>query len=151
MGRSGDTSYLHGLAVEIMASSDNVLRAGLTPKYVDVGELLRTVDYVPAPPMRIVPESFQAATRVFYSPAEDFELSVTSVEDDLVHALPGRGPRILLCLEGELSIEASAEGCMTLGKGQSLFAPACDGGLTVRGRGTVVQADVPEHPGRFPA
>lgn len=144
-------AYLHGLAVEIMASSDNVLRAGLTPKHVDVDELLRTVDYVAAPPMRIVPESFQAATRVFYSPAEDFELSVTSVEDDLVHPLPGRGPRILLCLEGELSIEASTEGCMTLGKGQSLFAPARDGGLTVRGRGTVVQADVPEHPRRFPA
>jgi mannose-6-phosphate isomerase len=139
-------AYLHGLAVEIMASSDNVLRAGLTPKHVDVDELLRTVDYVAAPPRRIVPERFHAATQVFYAPVEDFELSVTSVKDDLVHPLPGHGPRILLCLEGELTIEASSEGSLTLGKGQSLFAPAGDGGLTVGGRGTLVQADVPEHP-----
>ena len=36
-------AYLHGLGVEVMASSDNVLRGGLTPKFVDVPELLRTV------------------------------------------------------------------------------------------------------------
>ena len=48
----GVHAYLAGVAVEIMASSDNVLRAGLTPKHVDVPELLRNVDYVAAPPIR---------------------------------------------------------------------------------------------------
>lgn len=139
----GVHAYLHGMAVEIMASSDNVLRAGLTPKHVDVDELLRTVDYVPAPPIRIVPEVFHRATRVFYAPVDDFELSVTTVDDDLVHRLPGRGPRILLCLDGELTIASSGEGNIVLCKGDSLFAPASDGGLAARGHGTVVQADVP--------
>jgi mannose-6-phosphate isomerase len=138
----GVHAYLHGLAVEIMASSDNVLRAGLTPKHVDVNEVLRTVDYA-APPLRIAPEVFHAATRVFHAPVDDFELSVTVVDDDIVHPMPGRGPRILLCLDGELAIASSGDGHITLGKGESLFAPASDGGLTVRGRGTVVQADVP--------
>ncbi|HEY8619820.1 MAG TPA: mannose-6-phosphate isomerase, class I [Dermatophilaceae bacterium] len=139
----GVHAYLHGMGVEIMASSDNVLRAGLTPKHVDVDELLRTVDYVPAPPIRIAPEVFHGATRVFHAPVDDFVLSITAVVDDLPHPLPGRGPRILLCLDGDLSIESLAAGKVTLGKGESLFAPASDGELTARGRGAVVQADVP--------
>jgi mannose-6-phosphate isomerase len=136
-------AYLQGLAVEIMASSDNVLRAGLTPKHVDVDELLRNVDYVAAPPILIAPSDFHGATRVFNVPVDDFELSVTAVDDDLVHPLPGDGPRILLCLGGELSIASPGDGRITLGRGQSLFAPASDAGLTARGRGTMVQADVP--------
>jgi len=141
----GVHAYLEGMAVEIMASSDNVLRAGLTPKHVDVDELLRNVDYVAAPPVRVAPEFFHRATRVYAAPVDDFELSVTTVEDDLVHPLPGRGPRILLCLDGELIIVSSdgAGAGITLGKGESLFAPASDGVLTARGRGIVVQADVP--------
>jgi mannose-6-phosphate isomerase len=139
----GVHAYLHGLAVEIMASSDNVLRAGLTPKHVDMNELLRTVDYAAAPPIRIAPEVFHSATRVFSAPVDDFELSVTAVDDDLLHRLPGCGPRILLCLDGDLAIASSGEGNITLRRGESLFASASDGGLTVRGRGTVVQADVP--------
>jgi mannose-6-phosphate isomerase len=137
-------AYLHGLAVEIMASSDNVLRAGLTPKHVDVEELLRNVDYVAAPPILIAPSDFHGATRVFNVPVDDFDLSVTALDDDLVHPLPGGGPRILLCIGGELTIaSAGGDGKITLGRGQSLFAPASEGGLTARGRGTVVQADVP--------
>jgi len=139
----GVHAYLQGVGVEIMASSDNVLRAGLTPKHVDVDELLRNVDYVAAPPIRIAPEVFHGATGVFYAPVDDFELSVTTVHDDLVHPLPGCGPRILVCLNGELTIAASGGCSVTLGKGESLFAPASDGPLTARGLGTVVQADVP--------
>jgi mannose-6-phosphate isomerase len=141
----GVHAYLQGLAIEIMASSDNVLRAGLTPKHVDVDELLRTVDYAAAPPIRIAPEVFHGATRVYCVPVDDFELSVTAVQDEVVHPLPGRGPRILLCLDGELTIsspEVPGTG-IALGKGESLFAPASDGRLTARGSGTVVQADVP--------
>ena len=143
-------AYLHGMGVEVMASSDNVLRAGLTPKHVDVAELLRTVDYVPAPPIRIAPEVFHCASEVFHeatsvfrAPVDDFELSVTSVDDDLVHPLPGGGPRILLCLDGGLTIATSGDITIALSKGESLFASASDGELTARGRGTVIQADVP--------
>jgi mannose-6-phosphate isomerase len=97
----------------------------------------------PHRPVGSPPQDFHGATKVFYAPVDDFELSVTAVDDDRVHALPGGGPRILLCLGGELTIASSGDGNITLRKGQSLFAPASDGGLTARGRGTVVQADVP--------
>ena len=138
----GVHAYLKGVGVEIMASSDNVLRAGLTAKHVDIPELLANVDYVAAPPIRIAPERFHGATRVFYAPVDDFELSVTTIEDGGTHPLPGRGPRILLCLDGELTI-TSRTGRLTLGRGQASFVPAADDGLTATGHGTVVQADVP--------
>lgn len=139
----GVHAYLHGTGVEIMANSDNVLRAGLTAKHVDIPELLANVDYVAAPPIRVGPEVFYGATKVFYAPVDDFELSVTSVSDDGAHQLPGRGPRILLVLDGNLRVQASAGGSLEVRRGQSIFAPASDGPLTVTGQGTVVQADVP--------
>jgi mannose-6-phosphate isomerase len=139
----GVHAYLHGLGVEIMASSDNVLRAGLTPKHVDVAELLRNVDYVAAPPIRIAPETFHGATKVFYAPVDDFELSVTEIADEVTHPLPGRGPRILLCLGGEMTVSSAGDGALTLRRGQAAFVPASDGPLDVRGVGTLIQADVP--------
>jgi mannose-6-phosphate isomerase len=139
----GVHTYLRGLGVEVMASSDNVLRAGLTPKHVDVAELLRNVDYVAAPPIRIAPETFYGATKVYYAPVDDFELSVTTIVDDEVHRLPGRGPRVLLCLDGRMTLSTAAGVDMALAKGESAFAPASDGPLTVCGTGTLVQADVP--------
>ncbi|RMI13286.1 mannose-6-phosphate isomerase, class I [Cellulomonas triticagri] len=139
----GVHAYLRGVGVEIMASSDNVLRAGLTPKHVDVAELLRNVDYVAAPPIRIAPERFHGATRVYYAPVDDFELSITGVEDDGVHPLPGRGPRVLLCLEGDATVRASSGAELRLTRGQAAFVPASDGSLQVEGRARLVQADVP--------
>lgn len=139
----GVHAYLSGLGVEIMASSDNVLRAGLTPKHVDVDELLRNVDYVAAPPIRIAPETFHGATRVYYAPVDDFELSVTRVADDDAHPLPGRGPRVLLCLEGRLRVSSQNDGELELAQGDAAFVPASDGPLVVAGGGVLVQADVP--------
>lgn len=139
----GVHAYLRGVGVEIMASSDNVLRAGLTPKHVDVEELLRNVDYVAAPPIRIAPERFHGATRVYYAPVEDFELSVTHVQDGASHPLPGRGPRILLCLDGAVTAASAGDGELELRRGQAAFVPASDGPLMLRGAGTLVQADVP--------
>jgi mannose-6-phosphate isomerase len=139
----GVHAYLSGVGVELMASSDNVLRAGLTAKHIDIPELLAHVDYVAAPPIRIAPETFHGATRVFYAPVDDFELSVTAVDDDEPHPLPGRGPRVLLCVDGQVTVASSGDGDLVLGRGQSAFVPAADGRLTVTGSGTLVQADVP--------
>jgi len=80
---------------------------------------------------------------VYYAPVDDFELSVTTIADDDVHPLPGRGPRILLCLDGGMTVSSTGNGVLALSKGQSAFAPASDGLLTVCGAGVLVQADVP--------
>lgn len=139
----GVHAYLHGVGVEIMANSDNVLRAGLTTKHIDVPELLRNVDYVAAPPIRIAPEMLHEATGVFYAPVDDFELSVTTVHSDDVVPVPGRGPRVVLCLDGAVTVRTGGAGAVELARGQSLFVPASDGPLSVSGHGRVVQADVP--------
>lgn len=139
----GVHAYLSGVGVELMANSDNVLRAALTDKHVDVAELCEVVDFIAAPPIRIAPEEFHDSTRVYYAPIDDFELSVTDVGDDgAVQPLPGRGPRIVLCLEGDVLV-ASGSDSLALRRGEAAFVPASDGPLTVRGRGTVIQADVP--------
>ena len=142
----GVHAYISGLGVEIMASSENTLRAGLTPKHVDVAEVLRNVDYVAAPPIRIAPEIFHGATRVFYAPVDDFELSVTeltALEGDDPQPLPGRGPRVVLCVAGEVRITAASGEERTLARGAAAFVPASDGALQACGAGTIVQADVP--------
>src|SRR5690625_591586 len=142
----GVHAYLSGIGVEVMASSDNVLRAGLTSKHVDVPEVLDCVDYVAAPPIRVAPEVFHGATRMFYAPVDDFELSVTTLADgdcaDGARPLPGRGPRVLLCLDGTVEV-AAGRGRLELVRGAAAFVRADDGPLTVRGTGTLVQADVP--------
>ncbi len=140
----GVHAYLHGLAVELQASSDNVLRAGLTSKHVDVHALLATVDYVAAPPIRLAPETFHGSTRVFYAPVDDFELSVTTLDGEggEGHPVPGRGPRVVLCIDGEIEVRSAAES-LVVTRGQALFVGASEGALIVSGTGTLVQADVP--------
>lgn len=140
----GVHAYLSGIGVELMANSDNVLRAALTNKHADVPELLDIVQYVAAPPIRIAPETFRNSTRVYYAPVDDFELSVTDLDDDAPHPLPGRGPRVLVALAVEFRVSTADGGEeQVLRPGEGVFVSATEGRLTARGRGTLVLADVP--------
>ena len=136
-------AYLGGVAVEIMANSDNVLRAGLTSKHVDIPELLHAVDCVAAPPIRIAPEHVYDATDVYYVPVDDFELSVTRVTPDRPCRLPSVGPRVVLCLEGVVRLRAASGEELELTPGRGGFVPASDGALSVSGEGRLVLAAVP--------
>jgi mannose-6-phosphate isomerase len=138
----GVHAYLSGVGVELMANSDNVLRAALTSKHRDVPELLDVVEYVAAPPIRIAPELSHSATRVYYAPVDDFELSITDLDGGAECQVRGSGPRILLALDGDVEL-TSGEGQLVIGKGEAVFVPAYEGSVTARGVGTVVQADVP--------
>ncbi|MBV8929333.1 MAG: mannose-6-phosphate isomerase, class I, partial [Mycobacteriaceae bacterium] len=74
-------SYLHGVAVEVMANSDNVLRGGLTPKHVDVPELLRVLDFHPAPVSSLHPRMSQDGPESVYgTPFEEFSLSCLRID-----------------------------------------------------------------------
>src|SRR5699024_1531368 len=72
-------AYIHGVGIEIMAASDNVLRAGLTPKKVDADEVLQCVSVTAAPPLRVAPERQNPTSIAYYAPVDDFELAVTEV------------------------------------------------------------------------
>ena len=118
-------AYISGLGVEVMASSDNVLRAGLTAKHIDVPEMLACVDYVAAPPVRPAPEYLSRATRAYYAPVDDFELMVTTVvAADGRLPVPGRGPRILLAACPSRGRGRSFRPMFPDGMAQSTCAPA---------------------------
>lgn len=144
-------AYLSGLGVEVSAASDNVLRAGLTAKKIDAEEMLRSVSVQAAPPVRIAPEHPTSHTAVYYAPVDDFELAVTTVgAADGGAAIPGSGPRVLLGLDGEVTVHENPAGEDTavgeehvLQRGEALFVPATVGPVEVRGSGTAAQASVP--------
>jgi len=138
-------AYVRGAGVEIMASSDNVLRAGLTHKRVDVDALLECSDFVPAPPPRPVTSLLARGLTTYRVPIREFGLvvgDVLPVDGEL--ALPGAGPRVVLVLGGVLRLRADAAGeTCTLAAGESVFVPDAAGALSVSGEGRVTVAYVP--------
>jgi mannose-6-phosphate isomerase len=125
-------AYLHGVGVEVMANSDNVLRGGLTPKHVDVPELLRVLDFTPATDELIRPKITRDGMELVYNtPAPEFAVSVLSIDGEhLGHEIdaPTRhdGPQILLCTEGSTVVHAKAS-MVTLERGSAAWVAADDG------------------------
>ena len=143
-------SYLEGSGVEIMASSNNVLRGGLTEKHVDIEELSSIVSFAGGPPPVLHPVPVREGERNYPSPPKEFQLGVIDVA-------PGRayrseeayGAEILVVLEAEGDLEvSSADGPKKLRRGQSLLVTH---GTTYRiaGLGTIYRAAVPDRRPRF--
>jgi mannose-6-phosphate isomerase len=125
-------AYLRGTGVEIMANSDNVLRGGLTPKHVDVPELLRVLDFEPADISPITPGVDDRPTYLYPTPAPEFALSRTAVAAGETVAVPGSGPRILLCTSGTVvAATADRQFELTVPQGSSAWIPAADESVTV--------------------
>jgi mannose-6-phosphate isomerase len=130
-------AYLHGTGVEVMAASDNVLRGGLTPKYVDVPELLRVLRFeVLADPV-VRPVSVAPGLVTWPVPVDDFALH-RAVSAGGTITLPGNGPRIVLCLRGEVHVDDGA-GAVTLTGGRAAFG-AAGRTATLSGTGEAYQA-----------
>jgi mannose-6-phosphate isomerase class I len=73
-------AYLHGAGIEVMASSDNVVRAGFTSKHVDVAELLRIVDTSPLE-NPIATSTVNNHWTEYASPSKTFSVASTSWEN----------------------------------------------------------------------
>ncbi|WP_149828983.1 mannose-6-phosphate isomerase, class I [Streptomyces tailanensis] len=130
-------AYLNGLGVEIMANSDNVLRCGLTPKHVDVPELLRIVRFEATDAGVLRPEATPDGEEVYETPIDEFRLSrYVLPEATAPHDLTRATPQILLCTAG--SVQAGEH---TLAPGESVFVPAGEK-AEVTGPGTVFRATV---------
>ncbi|MEU6475921.1 mannose-6-phosphate isomerase, class I [Streptomyces sp. NPDC047017] len=130
-------AYLDGLGVEIMANSDNVLRCGLTPKHVDVPELLRVVRFEPGDPGVLRPEAGSDGEEVYETPVDEFRLSrYVLAEGAAARDLTLAAPQILLCTAG--SVRAGAH---DLAPGRSVFVPAGEK-AEVSGTGTLFRATV---------
>jgi len=148
-------SYLKGVGLEIMANSDNVIRGGLTPKHVDVGELLRVLTFTDGPVQIISPDG-EGPERIYGTPASEFCLSRITLggSDGLASGRSGSppadgfraderlGPEILLCTEGNFTITSSDGTSRSVPKGASWFVPAKSGTYGLKGAGTLFRARV---------
>ncbi|MFD3580652.1 mannose-6-phosphate isomerase, class I [Streptomyces sp. NPDC058644] len=138
LGAGVPHAYLDGLGVEIMANSDNVLRCGLTPKHVDVPELLRIVRFEATEPGILRPEASPDGEEVYETPIDEFRLSRFVLPDGAApHDLTAGTPQILLCVAGSVRVGDAGE----LTPGQSVFVPA-EEKTEVSGVGTLFRATV---------
>jgi len=136
-------AYLEGTALEIMANSDNVLRGGLTPKHVDVDELLATLVFEPRPPDVLHGVEASPGERTYRTPAREFELSLIDVAPGREHAsASSHGVEILLGVSGDASVRADGASA-SLARGRAVLAPASLPAYTLTGEGRVARARVP--------
>jgi mannose-6-phosphate isomerase len=135
-------AYLRGTGIEIMASSDNVLRGGLTPKHVDPPELLRVLTFADHP-TAVLGLSGNESEQIYETPASEFRLSRIDLGGGSVFAVSERlGAEILLCVAGDLTAKADQGSACELVKGTAIFVPASDGAYVLGGKGTVFRARV---------
>ena len=131
MPAGGLHSYLHGTGIEVLANSDNVVRAGLTGKHIDVPELLKLLDPAVTVPV-LTPRPVADRVTSFDAAAAEFRLYVADLAEQPV-TLPAAGPRILLCTDGTATLRTDADQAVKLARGESCFASAADGPLRATG------------------
>jgi mannose-6-phosphate isomerase len=138
MSAGGLHAYLHGTGVELLANSDNVVRAGLTPKHIDVPELLKLTDPAVAVPL-LEPRPLGDGVFGYDTPAPEFRLYRAQLGGAAVELPAGGGPRIVLCAEGTAVLLAGGRD-VTVGRGESCFLSAADGAVTASGPATLFVA-----------
>ncbi|BAU95134.1 mannose-6-phosphate isomerase [Corynebacterium suranareeae] len=121
-------AYISGLGVEIMANSDNVLRGGLTAKYVDVPELVRVLDFNSLANARVDADTVGATTH-YPVPIKEFQLDRVVVLGE--EQAPHDGPMIVLCTAGTVTL-ASGEKTLEVSAGHAVWVPANDPTVEMR-------------------
>jgi mannose-6-phosphate isomerase len=153
-------AYLRGLGIEVMASSDNVLRGGLTPKHVDSAELLATVVFEPLAPPSLKPEYTVLGQELFRPPFDEFQLQRIVLSDEAAspagrsaesadagqngnavvgsgNAVLGQvpifqnGPVVILAVSGPILLD-TPNATLLVPQGSSAFVPASEAPLIVR-------------------
>jgi mannose-6-phosphate isomerase len=115
-------AYLEGQNVEIMANSDNVLRGGLTPKHVDVPELLKHIKFEATNPHIITEENGPGRIAVYHTPAPDFELSKISLLQGETITIRAHSTEIFIVLEGKLGVIEEGAQPFTRKRGDAFLA-----------------------------
>ncbi|PST85366.1 mannose-6-phosphate isomerase, class I [Photobacterium sp. NCIMB 13483] len=127
-------AYIKGTGLEIMANSDNVLRAGLTPKFMDVPELVANTEFKSMAANELLLAPTMVAGGLDYQiPVPDFKFSVYKQVNDI--ALQNTSAEILFAIDAPLTVTHQNGETLTLEKGQSVFIPTyakaysahCDG------------------------
>ncbi|MDR7342369.1 mannose-6-phosphate isomerase [Pantoea alhagi] len=130
-------AYLRGVALEVMANSDNVLRAGLTPKHIDLAELMANVKFTPRAADSLLTEPvLHDNMREFPVPVDDFAFAIHQLSATPV-MLSQQSAAILFCIDGEAQLAGPQP--LTLKAGESCFVAASESPVTVCGHGQLAR------------
>ncbi len=131
-------AYLKGVSLEVMANSDNVLRAGLTPKYIDIPELLANLKFNARPASELLTTPVvKGAELNFPIPVEDFAFSIHSLSAE-PQTLEQDSAAIVFCIEGQ-SVLVKNNQTLVLNPGESCFLSADESPVTVSGNGRIAR------------
>ncbi|EHU5001857.1 mannose-6-phosphate isomerase, class I [Vibrio vulnificus] len=113
-------AYVKGTGLEIMANSDNVLRAGLTPKHMDIAELIANTNFISTDHDKLILKPFNIENKTAYPiPVEDFSFEIVNVETTERRQYV-RSAEILFCIEGNCAIRHGSD-VVTVAAGESVF------------------------------
>ncbi|MCY7326429.1 MAG: mannose-6-phosphate isomerase, class I [Microbacteriaceae bacterium] len=129
-------AYLSGLGVELMAASDNVLRGGLTPKHVDVPELLNVLDFTPRALPVLTPERPSPGLEVYRPTVPDFVL--VRFGGGAPATFPLHGPAIAICTRGSVALSGASSA--RLDRGSAVYITPDEAEITLAGDGEVFVA-----------
>ncbi|WP_082080274.1 mannose-6-phosphate isomerase, class I [Williamsia herbipolensis] len=138
LGAGNLHAYLRGTAVEVMANSDNVLRGGLTPKHMDVPELLAVLDFATSAPADLHPHiHVLGAEKIYSTPAPEFRLSRidldgTGLQRSSSISLDAAGPQILTVIDGTIEVRSHTGEVVSVSAGHSLWLGDADPDVVVR-------------------
>ena len=131
-------AYLQGVALEVMANSDNVLRAGLTPKYIDIPELVANVKFVAKPAADLLTQPVKNGAELdFPIPVEDFAFSLHDLSNTET-TVAQNSAAILFCVDGEAVLK-KGEQRLVLKSGESAFVAANESPIAMSGTGRLAR------------
>lgn len=134
-------AYLEGTGMEIMANSDNVLRAGLTGKHMDIAELMATINFDVSDIEKFMVRPQQQGDQLdFPVPVPDFAFGVIPVRAEAYVKASGSA-EIIFCIEGHINIEVNGDS-QTLSSGESCLITATNQPIRFRGNGRLARASV---------
>jgi mannose-6-phosphate isomerase len=115
-------AYLEGQNVEIMANSDNVLRGGLTPKHIDVHELMKHVKFEETIPNVIRGKKVAEHVEAFVTPAPDFELRGINLQKGEHAEINSVSAEIFIVMKGDVQVKESADNSFERKRGQTFIS-----------------------------
>jgi mannose-6-phosphate isomerase len=121
------------------------LRGGLTPKHIDVQELLAVLNFTDGEVNILGPENLTPGEAIYSTEAEEFVLSVIRVDNAAPFSSPrDRSVEMMMCTEGEVSVTDLSAGDITrLTRGISIIVPAAVEQYSIEGEATLYKAAVP--------
>ena len=132
-------AYLAGVAVELMANSDNVLRGGLTPKHVDVPELMRVLDFSAGDVEVLTGDEVRPGELVYSTPAPEFRLARLELSDSGLE-LAHDGPQVVLVVQGRATVTDGEGREVVVERGHSVWIAAGDVDVRISGSGLAFRA-----------